>query len=57
MLVDPPKPSVLSPLLFDPGSKQEYSSYAYVLLSAVVQAAGQEEIGEIRTVLAGYSEN
>jgi serine beta-lactamase-like protein LACTB, mitochondrial len=31
-----------SPLLFDPGSKLSYSSYAYVLLSAVIQRAGSE---------------
>lgn len=30
----------LSPLLFKPGAKESYSSYAYVLLSAVVQRAG-----------------
>lgn len=29
-----------SPLLFDPGAKYSYSSYAYVLLSAVVERAG-----------------
>ncbi|MEM9410037.1 MAG: serine hydrolase domain-containing protein [Planctomycetota bacterium] len=33
-----------SPLIFEPGGKNEYSSYAYVLLSAVVQAAGGEDI-------------
>jgi len=32
---------VLSPLIFEPGSKTDYSSYAYVLLSAVVQSAGK----------------
>lgn len=31
-----------SPLLFDPGAKSSYSSYAYVLLSAVIQRAGNE---------------
>lgn len=31
-----------SPLLFDPGSKVSYSSYAYILLSAVVERAGEE---------------
>jgi serine beta-lactamase-like protein LACTB, mitochondrial len=31
-----------SPLLFKPGAKVSYSSYAYVLLSAVVQRAGRE---------------
>ena len=33
-----------SPLIFKPGTKKDYSSYAYVLLSAVVQAAGNEPI-------------
>lgn len=31
-----------SPLLFNPGEKKEYSSYAYLLLSAVIQRAGKE---------------
>jgi CubicO group peptidase (beta-lactamase class C family) len=31
-----------SPLLFAPGAKVSYSSYAYILLSAVVQRAGKE---------------
>lgn len=31
-----------SPLLFKPGEKVDYSSYAYLLLSAAVQAAGKE---------------
>ena len=31
-----------SPLLFKPGEKVSYSSYAYILLSAVVQRAGKE---------------
>jgi CubicO group peptidase (beta-lactamase class C family) len=31
-----------SPLLFAPGEKVSYSSYAYILLSAVVQRAGKE---------------
>ncbi|MEP3481747.1 MAG: serine hydrolase domain-containing protein [Fuerstiella sp.] len=35
---------LLSPLIFQPGTKTEYSSYAYVLLSAVVQAAGKSPI-------------
>ena len=35
-----------SPLLFEPGTKTDYSSYAYVLLSAVVQAAGGAPIAE-----------
>ncbi|WP_197441858.1 serine hydrolase domain-containing protein [Thalassoglobus polymorphus] len=33
-----------SPLIFVPGTKTEYSSHAYVLLSAVVQQAGGEPI-------------
>lgn len=36
---------ILSPLLFTPGRETSYSSYAYVLLTAVVQAAGNEPIG------------
>ncbi len=32
----------LSPLLFKPGEKVDYSSYAYLLLSAAVQKAGKE---------------
>ncbi len=32
---------IKSPLIFSPGTKCEYSSHAYVLLSAVVQAAGK----------------
>jgi len=36
----------MSPLIFEPGSKTQYSSHAYVLLSAVVQAAGKEPIGQ-----------
>ncbi len=35
---------VRSPLIFPSGSKMAYSSYAYVLLSAVVQAAGGEKL-------------
>ena len=35
-----------SPLIFAPGERQEYSSYAYVLLSAVVENAGGEPINE-----------
>jgi serine beta-lactamase-like protein LACTB, mitochondrial len=31
-----------SPLLFNPGSKVSYSTYAYILLSAVVERAGGE---------------
>ena len=36
----------LSPLLFEPGTKTDYSSYAYVLLSAVVQAAGNSRLDQ-----------
>jgi serine beta-lactamase-like protein LACTB, mitochondrial len=36
----------LSPLIFEPGSKTDYSSYAYVLLSAVVQCAGKSKLDE-----------
>lgn len=35
-----------SPLIFTPGERREYSSYAYILLTAVVQAAGGEPIAE-----------
>ncbi len=35
-----------SPLLFTPGTKSEYSSYAYILLTAVVQAAGKKPIAQ-----------
>lgn len=31
-----------SPLIFKPGEKEAYSSYAYILLSAVIQRAGTE---------------
>lgn len=31
-----------SPLIFKPGEKTNYSSYAYILLSAVIQRAGKE---------------
>ncbi len=31
-----------SPLLFNPGEKYSYSSYAYILLSAVVERAGRD---------------
>jgi serine beta-lactamase-like protein LACTB, mitochondrial len=31
-----------SPLLFSPGERTEYSTYAYILLSAVIQRAGGE---------------
>lgn len=37
---------VHSPLIFEPGSKTDYSSYAYILLSAVVQSAGESKIAE-----------
>ncbi len=33
-----------SPLIFSPGSRYDYSSYAYVLLSAVVQRAGKQPL-------------
>ena len=35
---------ILSPLIFESGTKTDYSSYAYVLLTAVVQSAGNEPI-------------
>ena len=35
---------IMSPLIFESGSRTDYSSYAYVLLTAVVQAAGDEPI-------------
>lgn len=35
---------IKSPLIFQPGEKKEYSSYAYVLLSAIVQAVGGDPI-------------
>lgn len=35
---------IKSPLIFTPNTKTEYSSHAYVLLSAVVQAAGKEPL-------------
>lgn len=37
---------VMSPLIFEPGSRTEYSSYAYILLTAVVQAAGNKPINQ-----------
>lgn len=37
---------ILSPLIFAPGTKTDYSSHAYVLLSAVVQAAGRQPIDQ-----------
>ncbi len=37
---------ILSPLIFNPGTKTEYSSHAYVLLSAVVQSAGRQPIDQ-----------
>lgn len=36
----------MSPLLYSPGSKMEYSSSAFVLLSAVVQSAGRIPINK-----------
>lgn len=35
---------IMSPLIYEPGSQISYSSYAYVLLTAVVQSAGQSPI-------------
>lgn len=35
-----------SPLLFTPGEKYSYSSYGYLLLSAVIQRAGKEKFAE-----------
>lgn len=35
-----------SPLLFEPGTKTDYSSYAYILVSAMVQRAGQQPFDE-----------
>lgn len=35
-----------SPLLFEPGSKFSYSTYAYMLLAAVVQRSGQKPFAE-----------
>lgn len=35
-----------SPLMFPPGAKMDYSSHAYVLLSAVVQRAGKAPIAQ-----------
>lgn len=35
-----------SPLIFEPGTKVDYSSYAYVLLSAVIQRAGKQPFVE-----------
>lgn len=37
---------ILSPLIFDPGTKTDYSSHAYVLLSAVVQCVGRQPIDQ-----------
>lgn len=34
------------PLAYEPGSKYQYSSYAYIVLSAVVQSAGKQPIVE-----------
>jgi len=35
-----------SPLIFAPGARQDYSSYAYILLSAVVESAGGEPVND-----------
>ena len=35
-----------SPLIFEPGTKTDYSSYAYVLLSAVIQRAGKQNFDD-----------
>lgn len=35
-----------SPLVFRPGEKEDYSSYAYILLSAVIERAGQQPYDE-----------
>lgn len=35
-----------SPLIFAPGTKTDYSSYAYVLLSAVIQRAGKQSFDD-----------
>ncbi len=43
-----------SPLLFKPGKKTSYSSYAYILASAVVQRAGRESFAEqVQVRIAG----
>jgi serine beta-lactamase-like protein LACTB len=43
-----------SPLLFKPGEKYSYSSYAYILMSAVVQRAGREDfVRQIKERIAG----
>ena len=43
-----------SPLLFTPGKKTSYSSYAYILASAVVQRAGEESFAEqVQARIAG----
>jgi CubicO group peptidase (beta-lactamase class C family) len=36
----------LSPLLFDPGTKYSYTTYGYILASAVVQRAGNEPFAQ-----------
>jgi CubicO group peptidase (beta-lactamase class C family) len=36
----------LSPLLFDPGTKYSYTTYGYILASAVVQRAGRKPFAE-----------
>ena len=35
-----------SPLVFPPGSESSYSSYAYILLSAVIERAGQQPFSQ-----------
>jgi serine beta-lactamase-like protein LACTB, mitochondrial len=35
-----------SPLLFEPGEKFSYTTYGYILLSAVIQQAGKESLAE-----------
>lgn len=43
-----------SPLIFRPGERTEYSSYAYILLSAVVERAGGQPYDEqVRERIAG----
>lgn len=42
-----------SPLIFTPGERDEYSSYAYILLSAVVERAGGEPfLGQVQKRIA-----
>lgn len=37
---------IMSPLIFEPGTRTEYSSYAYILLTAIVQAVGNRPIDQ-----------